>query len=268
MRRLLVSVAFLAFAAAPAMAAQTAESKACSDQATAKGLKGKERESFRADCLKAAAPAAAPKAAAAPKSVAAPKAAAPAMAAAAPKSDLSKSCSDQATAKGLHGKDRETFRDGCMKGSAPAMAAAKPVAAPMAATPAKATAAPVMAAAKPAGFAPKSAQSQACSDQATAKGLHGKDRETFRDSCMKGTAASAKPMADPAMAETVPPEPGKAVAASASGKPRTANQLASDQRIKRCGAMWQTDKAAGRTVGQTWPKYWSACSARLKAAAA
>ena len=217
MRLLIIAAAFLGLAGAPALAAQTAESKACSDQATAKGLKGAEREKFRAACLKSAAPMAA--------------------------------------------------------------APAKPAAAPMAAAPVKPAAAPMAAPAK-AGFAPKSDAAKACSDQATAKGLHGKDRETFRNGCLKGApapaamaAAPAKPapMAAPAkpaaMADATPPEPGKAMkAAPASGKPRTANQLASDARIKKCGALWQADKAAGKTAGQTWPKYWSACSARLKAA--
>ncbi len=252
MRRLLVSVAFLAFAAAPAMAAPTAESKACSDQATAKGLHGADREKFRADCLKTAAPAgkpaaaakpavapmpapapmaaAAPMAAPAPKAATAPMAAAPAKPAAAPaaakigvpKSDESKACSDKATAKGLHGAERETFRAACLKGAPPSLA--KPMVS------SQPTPAPAAAMAKPAA-----------------------------------PMAAAKP-APAAMA--TPPEPTAAsmkAAAPTSGKPRTANQLASDARIKKCGAMWQTDKAAGKTAGLTWPKYWSACSARLKA---
>ena len=215
MRHLLVPLAVFAFAAAPALAAQTAESKACSTQATAKALHGKDREAFMAQCKAAAAPA------------------------------------GPAT-----------------KPAAAKPAAMAPAAAPIAAAPAKATPAR-------AGFAPKSDAAKACSDQATAKGLHGKERETFRDACLKGApapmaAAPMKPVAAAKpvpVAEATPPEPGKtAKAAPASNKPRTANQLASDARIKRCGALWQADKAAGKTAGQTWPKYWSACSARLKAA--
>ena len=260
MRHLLLSVALLTFAGSPALAAATADSKACSAQATAKGLTGKDREAFRADCLKTAAPAA-------------PVAAKPAIAAksaAAPQSGLSKSCSADASAKGLTGKDRETFRAACMKGTG-AIAAVKTSAPPMAAAKPRPVALPVAPApaARSAGFAPKSPQSQACSDQATAKGLTGREREKFRDGCMKGPAAAAKPAARPAIAEAVPPEPrARAATANAgSNKPRSANQLASDQRIKRCGQMWQADKAAQRlAAGATWPKYWSACSARLKAA--
>lgn len=41
-------------------------------------------------------------------------------------------------------------------------------------------------------------------------------------------------------------------------------QLAEQDRLRQCGAQWKADKAAGKTAGQTWPKYWSACSKRLK----
>ncbi len=215
--------------------------------------------------------------------------AAPGLAAQTPES---KACSDQATAKGLHGADRETFRTACMKGAAPAAPAAKPAAAAKPATAPMASLTPT--AAKPAGFAAKSPASQACSDQATAKGLHGADREKFRDACLKGAApvaapAPAKPvapmaapvaakpvapMAAPApkpiapMATVAPPEPGS-VAAKAVKVPGTRSpaQLAADARIHACGQQWQAAKAAGKLpAGQKWPQYWSACSARMKAA--
>lgn len=78
-------------------------------------------------------------------------------------------------------------------------------------------------------------------------------------------AASADDVANP-------PEPSKTSANAApatkdaSGKPFTPGQLAAHARIKECGQMWQADKAAGKTKGQTWPKYWSACNTKLKAA--
>jgi len=59
-------------------------------------------------------------------------------------------------------------------------AAQKPAAAPAAAAPA-----PAAPAAKPA----RSAKSLECSQQADAKGLHGKARKKFRSDCMKGKAA-------------------------------------------------------------------------------
>ena len=44
-------------------------------------------------------------------------------------------------------------------------------------------------------------------------------------------------------------------------------QAAMRERQKKCGAQWKEDKAAGKVAkGQTWPKYWSACNKRLKAA--
>lgn len=244
MRHLLVSAALLAFcAAAPGLAAQTAESKACSEQATAKSLHGKDRETFMASCKAAAPAAAAPVAAAKPvKAAPATPIAAPATPAAkgfVPKTDASKACSDQATAKGLHGKDRETFRTACMKGApAPAMAAAAPVAAKPATAP-MASLTP----AKPAAAA------------------------TSAKPSILGSMFGAKPAA-----EATPPEPTAATAKAtattmASGKPKTPGQIAANERIHKCGAMWQADKAAGKTTGQTWPKYWSACNTRLKGAA-
>ena len=50
-------------------------------------------------------------------------------------------------------------------------------------------------------------------------------------------------------------------------KPPTAGQLAARERAKKCGAEWKEAKAAGKVEkGMTWPKYWSACNKRLKAA--
>ena len=222
--------------------------------------------------------------------------AAPSLAATSPDS---KACSEQATAKGLHGADREAFRTACMKGAAPAakpttvpaakpatMPAAKPAvatpAAKPAAIPAPAKPAPTAAAPKSAAFTASSPASKACSEKADAKGLHGKERETFRDQCLKGSApaaaaksapaakpaAAAKP-APAAMREAVPAEPGSTAAKQAKPSApgtRSPAQLAADQRIHACGQQWQAAKAAGKIpAGQTWPKYWSACSDRMKA---
>ena len=50
-------------------------------------------------------------------------------------------------------------------------------------------------------------------------------------------------------------------------KPPTPGQLAARERLKKCGAEWKAAKAAGKIEkGTTWPKYWSACNKRLKAA--
>jgi psiF repeat len=57
-----------------------------------------------------------------PSTAPAAQAAAPAKMSAEQKKAISKSCSDQATAKGLHGKERKKFRAACKKngGTAPA----------------------------------------------------------------------------------------------------------------------------------------------------
>ncbi|MBC7521648.1 MAG: hypothetical protein H7268_11235 [Sandarakinorhabdus sp.] len=269
MRHFLLSAAVLPLAlmlAVPAAAATSPQSKTCSDQATAKGLHGAEREAFRVDCMKGGAPAPAGKAAptlkpapaAKPTPAATPKAASPAAGA----SPQSKACSDKATAKGLHGADREAFRADCMKSGAAPPAAKAAVPTPAAKAAPAATGAPA-----------QSPASKACSDQATAKGLHGADREAFRGQCMKGAPAApakaAAPAAKPAkpVAEATPPEPRGAAKPAAAPGTRSPAQRAADQRIHDCGQQWQAAKAANRIpAGQTWPQYWSACSARMKAA--
>jgi hypothetical protein len=49
-------------------------------------------------------------------------------------------------------------------------------------------------------------------------------------------------------------------------KPISAGLAAMRERQKKCGAEWKEAKAAGKTQGQTWPKFWSACNKRLKGA--
>jgi hypothetical protein len=217
---------------------------------------------------------------------------------AATQSPESKQCSADATAKGLHGADREKFMADCKKaagGTAAPAAAAAPAVKPAAttATTTTKTVATTTAAAAPAasGAKAKSPESQACSAQADAKGLHGSDREKFRADCLKGAApatattttktvapmaaapaakaaAPAAPMAAaPAAKAAAPAAAAAAAGTSASGKPRTAAQEAATQRERDCGAQWKADKAAGKTpAGQTWPEYWHLCSERMKAA--
>ena len=51
-------------------------------------------------------------------------------------------------------------------------------------------------------------------------------------------------------------------------KPPTPGQIAVRERMKKCAGEWKQAKAAGKIEkGQTWPKFWSACNKRLKAAA-
>lgn len=48
----------------------------------------------------------------------------------------------------------------------------------------------------------------------------------------------------------------------------SAARTAARDRQKQCGAEWREAKKAGKIEkNQTWPKFWSACNARLKAKA-
>ena len=57
---------------------------------------------------------------------------------------------------------------------------------------------------------------------------------------------------------------GKPAVTSAAAHQPTTGQVAMRSRQQACAKQWQVDKAAGKTAGQTWPKYWSQCSALLK----
>jgi hypothetical protein len=51
-------------------------------------------------------------------------------------------------------------------------------------------------------------------------------------------------------------------------KEPSAGQLAARERQKKCAAEWKEAKAGAKVEKDaTWPKYWSACNKRLKAAA-
>ena len=52
--------------------------------------------------------------------------------------------------------------------------------------------------------------------------------------------------------------------ATTTKKEPTPGQLAARERQKQCGVEWKEAKAAGKTKGTTWPKFWSACNTRLK----
>jgi hypothetical protein len=50
-------------------------------------------------------------------------------------------------------------------------------------------------------------------------------------------------------------------------KEPSAGQMATRERQKKCGAEWKEAKASGHVEkGMNWPKFWSACNKRLKAA--
>lgn len=67
-----------------------------------------------------------------------------------------------------------------------------------------------------------------------------------------------------AAAQTATPAPATTAKPKKSPSPAVA---AMRERQKKCGAEWKAAKKAGKIEkGMTWPKYWSACNKRLKAA--
>jgi len=82
-------------------------------------------------------------------------------------------------------------------------------------------------------------------------------------------AAESKPTPPPATeAKPVEPTPPAATEATPSPKPATDSKAATRERQKKCAAEWKTKKAELKKAGSkiTWPKYWSECNKRLKAA--
>jgi hypothetical protein len=67
----------------------------------------------------------------------------------------------------------------------------------------------------------------------------------------------------PAEADAVDQAPLKTV--DKNGKAFTPGQMASHQRARDCGAKWRGNKPTFQAQYGTWPKYWSACNAELKA---
>jgi hypothetical protein len=61
---------------------------------------------------------------------------------------------------------------------------------------------------------------------------------------------------------------GMATEASAQMKPKkepTAGQMAARERMSKCSAEWKEAKSGGKVEpGMKWPKFWSACNARMK----
>ena len=104
--------------------------------------------------------------------------------------------------------------------------------------------------------------------------LNGMDWSRYRVDCAArlkdGASAAAappvaapQPAAGPASAPLPGATPGATPAPVASG-----GTAAMHGRQKQCGAEWRAQKASlvARTPGLTWPRYWSQCNARLKAA--
>ena len=98
--------------------------------------------------------------------------------------------------------------------------------------------------------------------------LNGQSWGQYRTDCAarikpETTAAAPAPAATPA--DLVPPQTSTSAAAP---KPVSGGRAAMLVRQKQCGAEWRAQKATliAQTPGLAWPKYWSQCNTRLKAA--
>src|ERR1700761_4156834 len=67
----------------------------------------------------------------------------------------------------------------------------------------------------------------------------------FSKQCMSGGAPAAE----------APPPPQ-------AEEPVTGGRAARVTRLRACAADWKAAKAEGRTAGQKWPQFWSACNKR------
>ncbi|MFO1118527.1 MAG: hypothetical protein U1E28_22895 [Beijerinckiaceae bacterium] len=107
--------------------------------------------------------------------------------------------------------------------------------------------------------------------------LAGKSWNQYLAECR--TRVSAQPAAAaPAAPATAPANPLKpapaatapapAAAPAAAAKPAAGGRAAENARIKACGAEWKAKKAELQKADPTlkWPKYWSECNTRMKAA--
>jgi hypothetical protein len=107
---------------------------------------------------------------------------------------------------------------------------------------------------------------------------------TIRISGVLAAAVVLAALVAPVSAETRPPSSSDAIvvaqassdSATATRRSRkrsetrstkepTAGQMAARDRQKKCAAEWKSAKAAGKVEsGMKWPKFWSACNARIK----
>ena len=104
--------------------------------------------------------------------------------------------------------------------------------------------------------------------------LNGASWNQYRTDCAArlkaqpiAAAPTPAPLSVPAAATSVPAAAPPASAATAA-KPLSGGQAAMRTRQKQCGAEWRAQKVTlvAQTPGLTWPKYWSLCNTRLKAA--
>lgn len=56
-------------------------------------------------------------------------------------------------------------------------------------------------------------------------------------------------------------------ATAAKEKSKAKSGMSGKERRQKCSAEWKDAKAAGKTAGVKWPKFYSDCNKRLKASA-
>lgn len=73
--------------------------------------------------------------------------------------------------------------------------------------------------------------------------------------------------AKPAAPTTAPAAPAATTKMAPAATKKSDGRQAEYARERACAADWKADKAAGKVpAGMTWPKYWSECDKRKKAA--
>ena len=77
----------------------------------------------------------------------------------------------------------------------------------------------------------------------------------FSKQCMSGGAPAAE----------APPQQQPEAGSPPAAKPATGGRAAMVTRLRACAADWKAAKTEGRTAGQKWPQFWSACNKRKKA---
>ena len=69
---------------------------------------------------------------------------------------------------------------------------------------------------------------------------------------------------DRARAEMATTKPKKDSAKKETKAVEDKSGMTGAERRKKCSAEWKEAKAAGKTAGQKWPQFYSACNTRLK----
>jgi hypothetical protein len=81
----------------------------------------------------------------------------------------------------------------------------------------------------------------------------------------RSVSANAHPIVMAQASNEAPARRSRKRSESRSKKEPTASQMAARERQKKCAAEWKSAKAGGNVAsGTKWPKFWSACNARLK----